>query len=60
MSNSGELYWLFELGQSLRLKAPVLQSGLDHFELKLVGREELSSTKDWGSLEKRYDSLQLP
>ncbi|MBL4607390.1 MAG: restriction endonuclease-like protein [Pseudomonadales bacterium] len=60
VSNSGELYWLFELGQSLRLKAPVLQSGLDHFELKLVGREELSSTKDWGSLEKRYDSLQLP
>lgn len=52
-----ELYWLFELGKSLKLKTPVLQTWRDNFELKLTGREELSSTTDWDSLERRYDTL---
>jgi len=52
-----ELYWLFELGKSLNLKTPVLQNWRSNFELKLIGREELSSTTDWDSLEKRYDTL---
>ena len=49
-----ELYWLFELGSSLKLNQAIHLPKVDHFELKLAGRESLSSSSVWADLEERY------
>jgi hypothetical protein len=49
-----EVYWLFELGSSLKLIQSVHLPKVDNFVLKLSGRESLSSSSDWSDLEERY------
>ena len=49
-----ELYWLFELGSSLKLSQTINIDKNDHFEIKLAGRESLSSSSAWADLDERY------
>lgn len=59
ISDPDEIYWLFGLGKSLRLKNDVVLQADSHFHLKLVGREDLSNIKEWNALHERYSSMLL-
>jgi hypothetical protein len=54
ISDPDELYWLFELGQSFKLKQKVTFETENSFRLKLIGREDLSGDKQWNRLSERY------
>lgn len=56
-STSDEVYWLFKLGHSLRLKKAITMSAERRFKLKLISREDLSSTIEWDQIPERYASV---
>jgi len=56
-SNPDEMYRLFKLGRSLKLKGKIKLDAERHFKIKLVGREDLSSSTDWSLLPERYTSV---
>jgi hypothetical protein len=57
IKDEDELYWLFELGKSLKLKKAVVLDVENDFRIKLVSREELSCTSDWEKLSVKYSSV---
>jgi len=59
ISKPDEMYWLFELGQSLKLKQSVNLQADPHFQLKLVDLEDLSCNQDWNELPEKYTSVLL-
>lgn len=46
-SSSEDIYWLFELGSSLRLKQAVTLDSEPSFKIKLTSREELPKVSEW-------------
>ncbi len=57
ISDPDEMYWLFGLGRSLELKQCIALKAESHFQLKLVGVEDLSSNQDWEGLPEKYNSI---
>ncbi|MDC6450349.1 DUF2357 domain-containing protein [Pseudomonadales bacterium] len=49
-----EMYWLFELGNALKLKEVRTIAADQSFEIKLVSREDLVSADDWSAIPERY------
>lgn len=56
-SKTDELYWLFKLGRSLRLKDTITIDCERRFKIKLTGRDELSKITDWNQIPEKYLSL---
>lgn len=55
ISDPNELYWLFKLGESFKLKQKVTLEMETSFQLKLIGREDLSCDGEWHNLSERYN-----
>jgi len=57
VSNPEEVYWLFELGKSLKLRQSISLGVDPHFKLKFVELKELVNGQEWGVLHEHYDSM---
>ncbi|OED41212.1 hypothetical protein ACH42_14625 [Endozoicomonas sp. (ex Bugula neritina AB1)] len=57
VSDPEERFWFFSLGKALQLKNALIQKRKQHFEIKLVAREDLSGGYDWDELPELYTSL---
>ena len=57
VSNPDEWFWLFTLGPALKLKKTLIQPRKEHFELKLVKRDDLTLGYGWDDLPELYSSL---
>lgn len=55
--NPDEVYWLFELGNSLQLKNSVIMEAESGFNIKLASREELSNVTEWNQIQEKYVSV---
>ena len=57
IADPDELYWLFSLGDSLKLNQRLRLDMDSHFELKLIGLKDFSHHKKWSEIENRYAAL---
>lgn len=57
VTSPDEWFWLFSLGSALRLKTTLWQERKDHFELKMVSRDDLTAGYGWDDLPELYASL---
>jgi len=52
-----KIYWLFKLGQALKLNSPVKKTFSRRFEVKLTSAAAFSERKNWEKLPLRYQIL---
>ena len=52
------LYWLFELGSSLKLSSTLTLSAESHFRFGICSKSQLAEAKAWEDISSRYSFLQ--
>lgn len=57
ISNPEEYYWLFQLGDSLKLKYPLMKPFSRHFKVKLTSARAFTQAGDWNELPLKYKML---
>ncbi len=59
VTDSNQYYWLFTLGQSIKISEPLSRSTPEHFEVLLTDFNKLRTAKEWSELPQRYPLLSL-
>tara|TARA_B110000046_G_C13005484_1_gene404238 strand:- start:1140 stop:2600 length:1461 start_codon:yes stop_codon:yes gene_type:complete len=57
MNSSNQDYWLFTLGESIKISEPLLRSTPEHFEVLLTDLNKLREEREWDELPQRYPLL---
>jgi hypothetical protein len=57
MNSSNQNYWLFTLGESIKISEPLLRSTPEHFEVLLTDLNKLREEREWDELPQRYPLL---